>query len=1132
MKAETAHNIQQIRKRIDDVRRAMYKEELLRFSAIAFVVIVISWMLFVLVESIGYFDSATRSGMFFSFLFIVSASFLVIVVKPLLRALKILPKVSDDAVARIIGEKYAAIKDTLENTLDLASLLENKEKNSSEELIETAIEEFQKKSSEINFNDTISFQQVASLSKITGIVFASFLLSTIIPHSPLSEASNRLWNYEKSFVPPVPFMFEIFPGSKEIVKGEAVIVVVKIISNQNEKSLEYLPQSITLLYREQGIEKNEIVRLTKDSAGNFSYKFSALQQTIFYKVSAENITSVEYTLAVTERPFIRSMNITIYPLEYSKLPKQQLEENVGDILALAGSRIEWEIIPNKEIASASVVFNDGYEVKFKKSGGKISALYQISGANSYYIELEDNSGLTNVNPIEYKIEILPDANPTVEILYPGKNIDVTTEMKLPLQIKIGDDFEVSRLSLVYRLAQSKYGAQENETRIEIPINIEQRKSSIIEYEWDLNSLRLVPEDVVEYYAEVEDNDNVNGPKKTKSASYLVRLPSLEEIFSDADKAHDEQLKTLENSLKQVEELKKDLEELSRDMKRNQQMDWQKQKKAEDIAKKYQEIQKKIDDVNKAVNEMTEQLNKNNTLSSETLEKYMELQKTLQEMNTPEFREAMKRMKNAMQQMNQEQLQQAMQQAQFSEEQFRNSIERTLNLLKRIQIEQKVDEMLKRSEQLQKEQIEIQKETKNLKQNENQKANELSKKQDDVNKELNDLQKELGDLRNKMEEFPKEMPMKQLSEAEQAANDKKMQSSMKQSSQQLRNMQMQQAMQSQSETMEGLQQMSNEFSQLQEELLSNQQQEAMNGLRKAMQDLLQLSQHQEQLKNQSKNLDPNSQQFRDIAQQQQNIQGDLSNVANQLAELSQKSFVVSPEMGKQIGRAMGQMQQAMTGIENRSGQYASNMQGEAMASLNKSATLMQGAMQQMQQPGGQGGGSLLQQLRNMVQQQMQINMQTQQMGNQQGMSQQQMQEMGRLAKQQEAVRKSLEQLQREAQGNPEKNKIMGDLQKIADEMKEVAQQLEQQQINPNTVRQQERILSRLLQASSSTRERDYEQKRKSETGKNVLRRTTDELTLHPKQNQKQMDLQRAIDAGYSKDYLELIRKYYEALEKNN
>ena len=313
---------------------------------------------------------------------------------------------------------------------------------------------------------------------------------------------------------------------------------------------------------------------------------------------------------------------------------------------------------------------------------------------TYHIELRDISGVTNANPIEYKLDVLPDAVPTVTVLSPAKNIDITNEMKLPLQVKVKYEKpkeEFSFLPLSFSLSLS--GQQVNE--------------EIVNYLWDVSPLGLVPEDVIEYHIEVFDNDNVSGPKMGKSESYLLRLPSLEEVFADADKANEHALKNLDASLKDAEELKKDVEEISREMKKNQQADWQQQKKLEEAAKKFQEIQKKIDDVQKTVDAAMQELQKNNVLSTETMQKYMELQKLMQEMNTPEFLQAMKRMQEAMkQQANSEQLKQAMEQMQFSEEQFRNGIERTMNLLKRVQIEQKTNELVKRAKELQQQQDQL------------------------------------------------------------------------------------------------------------------------------------------------------------------------------------------------------------------------------------------------------------------------------------------------------------------------------------------------------------------------------------------------------------------------------------------
>ena len=111
-------------------------------------------------------------------------------------------------------------------------------------------------------------------------------------------------------------------------------------------------------------------------------------------------------------------------------------------------------------------------------------------------------------------------------------------------------------------------------------------------------------------------------------------------------------------------------------------------------------------------------------------------------------------------------------------------------------------------------------------------------------------------------------------------------------------------------------------------------------------------------------------------------------------------------------------------------------------------------------------------------------------------------------------------------------MLGDLDKIAEEMKEVVQNLTQNNVNPETIHKQERILSRLLDASKSIRERDYEKKRKATTGTEIARRSPGDLdpSLLEGQNKLLDDLLKSLEHGYSKDYQELIRKYFEELQK--
>jgi hypothetical protein len=73
---------------------------------------------------------------------------------------------------------------------------------------------------------------------------------------------------------------------------------------------------------------------------------------------------------------------------------------------------------------------------------------------------------------------------------------------------------------------------------------------------------------------------------------------------------------------------------------------------------------------------------------------------------------------------------------------------------------------------------------------------------------------------------------------------------------------------------------------------------------------------------------------------------------------------------------------------------------------------------------------------------------------------------------------------------------------------------------------------MLDAQRSMRERDYEKRRKSESGTDIARQSPGalDLTTQEGRSKLQQDLLRALEEGYSKDYEELIRKYFEALQK--
>jgi hypothetical protein len=1125
---KTSHSIlDELRSRINRVRIKQNRTDLLTGALLVASGTLLAAIIVVLAEMLVDFPRSGRTAiaLIAALSFVVAVSWFIL--RPLLRLLGMLPSADDAAIARRVGANFPQIKDRFLNALQLAENIASWATHYSVQLIEASLAEFSKEIQSFKLTEAVRTSHIHRCRLWLLATFCGALVFVGAFPGTTTGAAYRILHFNRDFTPPPRYRFEVSPGNAEIVKGTNVDIRIKVIALA--PAITRGPDELTIVRRQEDQEAAEELKAWPDSSGVYRTTFQTVRSTTEYYARLSDAESDRFTLTVLNRPIIRSFRLQLEYPKYSGIPVKLQDEFVGDVAALLGTRIVVNGSASKPLRRAEMIFNDATRISLAVRNERFSASFPLLADREYAISVTDVEGLTNSDPVRYQLKAVPDEFPTIAILEPGRNVDIASSQSINLLLHANDDFGFTSLRLGYRLSASRYEQAQTEFFfLAIPLAAGGTKEVEIPYLWDLTGMHLAPEDVVEYYAEVFDNDAIRGPKSGKSRLYLLRLPSLEEVFSDIDKAHEQTIDDLQQSMEQAKKLKEDIESINRDLKKNKDPDWQTQKKMEEMAKRYQDVQKKLDNVQSRIEQMTQHMQQQNVLSKETLEKYLELQHLFQQLNATELQKTLLQLQQQMPNISKEQLQRAMQNMTFSEERFRQSIERTMNLLKRMQIEQKLDEVKKRAQELEKAQKDLQEEAAKAAYDA-ARQQELAKQQADLAAKERAMEREAADLQRKMEEFFTEMPADQLQKLVEQLRQQQLDRKMQQAGKQMQSGNMLQAGQMQQQIGQQLSQFSDQISAMQKQMLQQQAQHVMNELRKATANLLELSKDEEALKQQSQSAPANSSQLRQNAEGQQQAIQDLQNITSALAELSQKSFVITPEMGKAIGEALAKMHNALQDLEMRNGSTASQEQEQAMAALNRAAIQVQGAMQAMMRGGGSGAGSLMQQLQMMASQQMAINVQTQQIG---GNPEQQAIEAARLAAGQEAIRKSLEQLNREAQQSGEQQRILGDLNKIAEEMKEVVHNLEHNEINPETTRKQERILSRLLDASKSVRERDFEKKRRAETGTQIARQGPKDLDLNSLEGKSLLreELLKALEQGYSKDYQELIRKYFEELEK--
>ena len=1078
--------------------------------------------LIITIESVFNFPPPYRLIIVILFGIFLFLAFAFLVFRPLYRLIFQKNTPDNFHLALTVGQQFPEISDRMANAIQLENLEPNISKRFSPDLIKAAVLNLIDQVKDKDFNRTI---RLDSLKKSTRLLAIGIVVLTVIWvtfNVQLQNSVIRLVHPSTVFQVGPVVNISIKPGNIKILKGESVAIKAVVSGDK--------VGTVTLSWRRAIGGDPEIRQLHSAVGDSFSYTLDSISDSIYYRVFCEFATSPEYKISVVELPMVRNLQVKLVYPNYSRMGTRLLEENVGDITALKGTGVYLSAKTNHPVKSARLEFDNGIKRNLIINGKKLDGSFKIEKDVKYKFAIADSNDNTNKSPLEYRVAAIEDKNPIVSIPIPGEDVDIDEEMVLPLRIIAEDDYGFSKLRLGYKVNRGSIpGADTSKIFQYTDLLIEKPNEPLLQksIKWNISNFELLPEDVVVYFAQVFDNDNVSGPKSARSKIYRIRFPSIYEIYQEVAQTHEETFESMQSVYERTKELHERFETLMQEMKKDPELKWEERKEIEEAMDTQKMMQEELEELNQQLENMIDKMEKNDLVSMETLEKYQQLQELFQEIKSPELEQAMQKLQEAMQNIDPEELKKAAEKFNFSQEDVLKSIERTISLLKQLQVEQMMDEAIKKAEDL----LDRQQKVNESNEKGDLSPEQLAQKEQLIQNDAEELREHLNNLQEKLKDIP-ELPQEGVKQASSLMDSTQLTQQMGNMQQQMKQGQQKNAQQTGNQISGNLQQLSQKLQDAKSQMGMGMQQQIMQAMRKNTLDLLELSRRQENLMNETRPLNRNSPQISEMAEKQQDLESALSRIADDIYDLSQKTMAMKPQLGMALGKSQENMNRALQALEQRNSNAAARSQEQGMASLNEAAKQMQNTMQAMNQMSGSGGMGMqqfMQRMQQMAQQQQGINQQTLGLGMGGQMSLAQQAAMKRLAAQQRAMGKSLEQLQQEMAG---KSEILGSLDKIAQDMEDVAKDLHSQHVNQTTINRQQRILSRLLDAQRSVRRRDYSRKREAETGKTYLAKNPGRLPkdLGQHKNTLQEDLLRAQREGYSRDYLELIRLYFEALDK--
>jgi hypothetical protein len=417
--------------------------------------------------------------------------------------------------------------------------------------------------------------------------------------------------------------------------------------------------------------------------------------------------------------------------------------------------------------------------------------------------------------------------------------------------------------------------------------------------------------------------------------------------------------------------------------------------------------------------------------------------------------------------------------------------------------------------------------------------DLENQQQELNEEFQEIRDDLDDLEQKNKELEEPNDLINTDNSEQ-----EIQQDMENSLNSLQNNQRRNASKSQKNASEQMQQLSDFLISMQQ--LMNQQSlmEDIHALREILENLVQLSFDQEDLMKDLVRTNVSDPRYIQLIQDQSKINDDLQMVEDSLYALSKRQISIQSFVNREIEVINRNVEETLEYMHNHRKGNASSKQQYVMTSINNLALLLSEALRQMEQnlsmcnsssckssgspkPGkGKSGKNSLSDL------QKQLNKSIEQLKN--GMegkdkshsrmgSQSMSEQLARLAAQQEAIRRQLQEyLDQIKEGG-----VAGDagINKLMEDMEKSEEDLVNKMLTNETLKRQQDIFTRLLKHDKAEKERKKEERRESIDAKNQKYSNPNEFIEYKRLRMYEAELLKTIPPQLRLFYKNKVTEYF-------
>lgn len=1099
-----------------------YLNEFVKGLLISLLVGGATWLSIALLEYFGEFNKGPRTFFFFSFVAVIGTLFISLILVPLAKYFGLIKRKADNEAARDIGHSIKGVDDKLSNILSLKT----KADLNNNELLNASINQKSSQLNQYDFRIAVDFKK--NLIWLRYLTIPVIIVLAILLWNPaiLSDSSNRVVSFNQDFTPVAPFTFVIKNNSLSVAEGEDFELIVETVGSK-------VPDN-TFIKR-----GDELLRMKQMDNGLFAFRFQDVTDDLEFNLEGAGFSSTDYTIKMLPMPKVLRNSAAIDYPAYTNL-KDQVLTNQTQLQIPEGTSVSWEF----DLKNVSKVSMNNAPIGNLGNGKLNYSQSFLEGASLNMIYSNDQNLLDSTT---LNVTVLKDALPGISV---DEMLDSNNSGVRYFSGKIVDDYGFSKLGFYAEIKNE----QKTRRTIYVPLSVQRASTEQgLNFLWNIDTISLEPNERLEYYFSVWDNDGINGAKRSTSQKWTFEVPSLNELNAESSKESEKTKELLDKEQSELDKVEKELKALRKDLLEKKKPDWEEKEKFQELLEQQKEMMEKLEDRAQEQQKQNQKDNKFNEYSEELLEKQRKIEEMFDKLFDDEFKEKYEEWTKMMEEFGKKEMLEKLEEMELDNEKLEKELDRTLELFKELELEQKVENLKNKAEELADKQEDLKEKTKDKK-GDNSDLKEEQDKLSDEMKELKEDIKKLEELNQDLEQ-PKSLP-ELNDDAEKAEQE------MKESSENLEKNNKSKSEQNQENAKEELDKMGEKLSQFQEQSSQDQQTENLEDMRQLLENLLDLSIDQEEVMDELKQTKLNDPKYVDISKRQKDLIDDTKVVEDSLLALSKRVPQISKEINDEIStikqsmnKALDNMTDQMPNQERKYKAMAAEKQQYAMTSLNNLANKFDEIMKQMQnqmmqnkdgngscnKPGQKPGSKPS--AADMKKMQENLNKKLDELkkamekgqkpgGEKPGQKPGQMPGMGgkgmsqslaKMAAEQAAIREQLRQMSQslEQEGN-KPGSAMKELEKM---MEQTEEDILFQNITQETMKRQQEIITKLLESEKADREREMDKERKSKTPNTQFEVPQNIWEEYIQQKNNELELYQTLPPNLKPFYRNRVNRYF-------